>query len=284
MTALRERMSDDLRIRNYSEGTRQAYLRYVRRFAEHCGRSPDELGPEDVRAYLIHLVNDGVKFGVLNQTACALRFFYRVTLGRGWESVGRGVPFPRKEKKVPVVLSAAEVRKILGSIKKLKHRAMVTTMYDCGLRVSELVNLKVTDIDSDRMVIHVVLGKRLKGRYVPLSSQVLELLREYWRNYRPPEYLFPGRRLDRPVCPRQVRRICAKAAERCGITKKVGCHTFRHSFATHLLEAGTDVRTIQLLLGHGSLATTARYTHIAENQLHSTKTPLALEPHTTRSA
>ena len=282
MTALRERMIDDLRIRNYSEVTAKAYLRCVLRFAEHFGRSPDQLGPADVRAYLIHLVNDEVGLGVLTQTACALRFFYRVTLGRSWESVGRGIPFPRKEKKVPVVLSVAEIQKILGSLRNLKHRAMLTTMYDCGLRVSELVHLKVTDIDSSRMLIHVVLGKGLKGRYVPLSSQVLGLLREYWRNSRPPEYLFPGRRLDRPMCARHVRRICAKAAEKCGITKKVGCHTFRHSFATHLLESGADVRTIQLLLGHESLATTARYTHISESQLHRAKTPLSLE--STRSA
>lgn len=276
MTVLRERMRDDLRIRNYSEVTRKAYLRYLRRFAEHFGRSPDRLGPAEVRSYLIHLVNEGASVGVLTQTVCAIRFFYRVTLRKGWDSVGRDVPFPRKEKRVPVVLSADEVQRLLKSVTNLKHRAMLTTMYDCGLRVSELVNLKVADIDSDRMLIHVVLGKRLKGRYVPLSSRVLELLRDHWRANRSSKYLFNGRRLDRPMSRRQVLRICAKAAERCGIRKTVGCHTLRHSYATHLLEGGTDVRTIQLLLGHRSLATTAKYTHVAESNLHSTMTPLDL--------
>ena len=274
MTALRQRMLDDMRIRNYSPCTQEGYLRYVQRFAEHYNRSPDLLTPEHIRSYLVHLVNDGVGQGVIVQTVCALRFLYRCTLKRDWHLTTRDIPSPKREKKFPVVLSREEAQRLLVSLSNVKHRTILATLYDCGLRVSELVGLRAPDIDSSRMLIHVRLGKGLKDRYVPLSPRLLDCLRNYWRAYRPEAILFYGAHPGRPIVQRQVARICEKAAEDAGIRKRVSPHTLRHSFATHLLESGTDIRTIQRLLGHACLNSTAQYTHIAENYLHATKTPL----------
>lgn len=277
MTALRQRMLEDMRIRNYSPHTIEAYIRYVRRFAEHFNRSPDRLTPEHIRTYLLHLANDGVGHGVIVQSVCALRFFYGQTLRRECDIATRDLPFPKREKKVPVVLSREEVQRLLVSLSYLKHRTILATLYDCGLRVSELLGLTVDDIDSSRMLVHVKLGKGLKGRFVPLSARLLALLRHYWREYRPPGILFHGWSVEHPMVSRQVYRVCRTAGEVAGIQKRVSPHTLRHSYATHLLEAGTDLRTIQRLLGHASLNSTARYTHIAENYLHATKTPLELD-------
>jgi len=276
MTALRQRMLEDMRIRNFSVHTQRGYLRYVRRFAEHFRRSPDRLSPEHVREYLLHLIDSGTRPGSLIQTVCALRFFFRNTLHRDLKENSWNLPFPKLEKKLPVVLSTEEVQRMLSVLKNTKHRAMLATLYDCGLRCGELIELRPTDLDSTRMLVRVRLGKGLKDRFVPFSTQLLELLRGYWRELRPPTYLFPGARIDRPIHRRQVNRICTNAASAAGIQKRVSPHTLRHSFATHLLEAGADVRTIQLLLGHASLSTTARYTHVSERHLHATKTPLEL--------
>jgi len=276
MTTLRQRMLDDLRIRNYSPNTQKSYICYVRRFAEHFHASPDRLTPEHVRSFLLHLVNDGVGEGVLINTVCALRFFYRITLNREWSITARDVPFVKRKKKLPVVLSLDEAQQLLVSLSNLKHRTILATLYDCGLRVSELLALTATDIDSSRMLIHVKLGKGLKDRYVPLSTRLLELLRQYWREFRPSDYVFEGVRAGHPMTPRQIARICGKAAKAAGLEKRVTPHTLRHSFATHLLEAGTDIRSLQRLLGHAGLNATARYLHVAENYLHDRKTPLEL--------
>ena len=277
MTELRVRMDQDMRVRNYSDDTRVAYVRYVRRLAEHYGRSPDQLNFDHVRDFLVHLVEVGkVSPSTLRQFACALRFFFRITLGKGWEITALHIPMPRGEKTKPVVLSTDEVLRLLGALSNRKHRTILTTLYGAGLRVSELTRLRVGDIDSDRMMIHVRLGKGKKDRYVPLCETLLTTLRDYWRAYRPTDWLFPGNDSRKPLARRTVQRICEKARVKAGIRKNMSPHTLRHSFATHLLEAGTDVRTIQSLLGHASLSSTGIYTHIASGKLRAMTTPLDL--------
>lgn len=273
MTQLRQRMLADLRVRNYSPRTQAIYIAMVARFAAHFGQSPDQLTAEHIRTYLVHLVdNRRVSWSLFNQTVCALRFFYRVTLDRG--DLVPHIPFPRAEKKLPTVLSPEEVARLLRAVPHAKHRAVLTTVYAAGLRISEAVALQVRDIDSERMVIHVRHGKGHKDRTVMLSPQLLTLLRAYARRVRPREWLFPGRRPDRPLDLSAVQRACAQACRAAGLGKRATVHTLRHSFATHLLEAGTDLRLIQTLLGHGSIRTTALYTHVSAQRLRATPSPL----------
>ncbi len=277
MTELRKRMLEDLRIRNRSPHTQRNYVHHVAAFARHFGRSPEELGPEHVRIYQVHLVQErGVSFSTFNIAVCALRFLYRVTLGRDWAL--KRIPFARPACKLPVVLSPAEVGRFLAVVENLKHRAMLMVAYSGGLRVSEVSRLRVADIDSKRMVIHVRAAKGRKDRFVPLSPRLLEQLRAYWREERPKEYLFPGRTPLCPIATGSIRQVCRIAAEKAGLDRRVTPHTLRHCFATHLLESGTDVRTIQLLLGHGALRTTTRYTHVSTEKLRSVRTPLDLLP------
>jgi integrase/recombinase XerD len=273
MTPLRQRMSDDLRLRNFAPLTQRRYLDAVAKFARYFGRSPDQLGPEHIRAYQLHLLSQQMAYSSLKIVVSALRFFYHVTLGRDWGI--EEIPYPRQQRTLPVILSLAEMAQFLGAITNLKHRAALMTAYAAGLRVSEVVNLKVTDIDSQRMVIRVQQGKGRKDRYVMLSPQLLLVLRSYWRAVRPKDWLFPGRH-GRPLSVRMVQIACRQAHQASGLAKHVTVHTLRHSFATHLLEAGTDVRTIQLLLGHRSLATTACYTHVATTTVCATPSPLDL--------
>lgn len=273
MTLLRKRMLEDLRVRNYSPKTQEIYIRHVARFARHFGRSPDQLTAEDIRTYLVHLVeSERVSWSSFNQAACALRFFYLVTLGRG--DLVPHIPFPRTPKKLPTVLSTEEVARLLRAVPNLKHRALLITIYATGLRISEALALKVTDIDSERMVITVRQGKGFKDRTVMLSPQLLEVLRRYARQFRPRDWLFPGSRPDQPIHATVVQRACAQARLVAGLSKPATVHTLRHSFATHLLEAGTDLRLIQTLLGHRSLKTTAIYTHVSAQRLHDTPSPL----------
>jgi integrase/recombinase XerD len=281
MTPLRRRMIEDLRIRNFSPNTIAGYIGYVARFARHFNRSPADLGPEHVRGFLVHLRDQQhAGMGTMAQSVSALRFLYRVTLKRDWAIPE--IPYPKKERRLPVVLTRGEVLEFLGSLGNPKHRAILTTAYASGLRVSEVTHLQVTDIDSARMVIHVRQGKGHKDRLVPLSSILLELLRAYWKIARPRTWLFPGGKGgDAPITPRSVGRVCAKARAALGWTKHVRPHTLRHSFATHLLEAGTDIRTIQVLLGHRALSSTATYTHLSTASLQGTKSPLDLLPPTT---
>lgn len=273
MTPLRSRMLEDLRIRNFSPHTQKAYIRYVARFARHFGRPPDQLGPEHIRAFQGHLANAGACYSTLTQVASALRFLYRITLQKDW-AVER-IPYPKPERRLPVVLSREDVLKLLSSLRNIKHRAILTTCYAAGMRVSEATHLRVADLDSKRMVIRIHQGKGKKDRMVPLSPMLLELLREYWRVARPRDWLFPGKQ-SQPITMRSVQRVCVRARKAAGLDDRVTAHTLRHSFATHLLEAGTNVRTIQLLLGHASLTTTATYTQVATGDVLSTTSPLDL--------
>ncbi len=262
MTSLRQRMIQDLRIRNYSPRTIDTYIRAVAKFAEHFGKSPHVLGAEHIREYQIYLVEEKkASWSLFNQAVCALRFFYNVTLGR--KEMIEHIPFSKKERKLPVVLSAGELGRLFQAVPNLKHRTVLMTMYGTGLRISEAVNLRVQDIDSERMVLRVCQGKGHKDRYAPLSRTLLEALRRYWAVYRPRYYLFPGSPPDRPLGVSGVQRSCKRYRESAGLTKPVTTHTMRHCFATHSLEAGTDLRTIQHILGHGSLSTTAVYLHVA---------------------
>ena len=242
------------------------------KFSRFFGCSPDRLDLEDVRTFQVHLVAGGMSWSAFNQTVCALRFFFGVTLGRA--GLPERIPHAREPRRLPVVLSADEVVRFLDAVSWLKHRAALTTAYAAGLRVSEVVNLKVTDIDSSRMVIRVEQGKGAKDRYVMLSPQLLGILRSYWRLTRPVRWLFPGRDADHSLHPTVLQGACRSARAAAGLDKRVTMHTLRHSFATHLLESGTDIRIIQALLGHNNLQTTARYTQVATSTIGRTPSPL----------
>jgi integrase/recombinase XerD len=260
MSALRLRMIDEMRLRNFSPRTMDSYVRRVAKFAKHFGRSPDTLGPEEVRSFLIWLMNRGYSRSELKVAVAALRFLYHVTLGRDWRP--EVIPFPKKERRLPVVLSPQEVHAFIRGIGGLKRRTILVTLYAAGLRLHEGLKLLVDDIDSKRMVIRVRQGKGKKDRYVPLPPKLLKMLREYWKAARPETLLFEGREPGRPLAHSTVQRWCLTARRRAGIKKEVTPHIFRHSFASHLLEGGMDLRTIQTLLGHRSLSTTAIYLHV----------------------
>lgn len=274
MTPLRERMVGDLQIRNYSPTTVETYVRVVARFARFHGRSPAELGPEEIRTYQVHLVEKETCWSVFNQTVCALRFLYRVSLECDW-SIER-IPYARRPKRLPVVLSPDEVLCLLGAVKNPKNRMALTTVYASGVRNSELVHLRVEDIDSARMLINVRNGKGNKDRVVTLSKILLNMLRVYWRAERPRTWLFPGRIAGRHIAKETIGDACRRARKAAGLGKHVTPHTLRHCFATHLLEAGTDIRTVQALLGHASLKSTMIYTHVQRKLVTSTGSPLDL--------
>jgi integrase/recombinase XerD len=273
VSPLRQRFIDDLRLRNYAPGTIKMYVAGVVRLARHVKRSPDQLGPDDIRAFQLHLVERQVSWCVFNQTVCALRFLYTVTLGRP-DMVGN-IPFAKKAKILPDVLSPEEVVRFLDAAKPGRNRTMLDLCYSCGLRVSELVGLQVTDIDSSRMVIHIRSGKGRKDRLVPLSPRLLEVLRAYWLAYRPKTSLFPGPDRDKPLTTSLVQDLCKRVAARAGLSKHITPHTLRHSFATHLLEAGVDLLSVQALLGHSHFRTTALYLHVSMRHLQ--KVPELLE-------
>lgn len=262
---LRQRMIDDLRIRNYSPRTIEVYTDCIRGFAAHFRKSPKRLGPEEIRTYQRFLIEEKqVSWPSFNQTVSALRFLYGVTLGRP-DLIPR-IPYPKHETKLPVVLSVEEVGRFLGAVRNLKHRTILMTLYGAGLRLTEALALTVTDVDSARMVIRVQHGKGGKDRYVDLANTLLLALRGYWKVYRPAPYLFPGRSPDQPLEPTAVQKVCVQARRRAGFQKPISPHTLRHCYATHLLEAGKDLRTIQLRLGHRALTTTARYLHVAADR------------------
>jgi site-specific recombinase XerD len=265
-------MIDDMTIRNLSPATQRSYLHAVAKFSRHFGRAPDTLGLGEVRDFQVHLVAKGVSWGALNQTVCALRFFYGVTLGEA--TVPERIPYARTPRKLPVILSADEVVRFLEAVSSLKSRAALTTAYAAGLRASEVAGLMIADIDSARGVIRVRHGKGAKDRDVMLSTQLLGILRAYWRLARPQRFLFPGRDENRPISPTVLHAACRSAVEAAGLSKRVTLHTLRHSFATHLLENGADIRIIQALLGHANLSSTARYTHVAAHLIRATPSPL----------
>jgi len=276
MTTLRQRMIDDLKVRNRSARTIQAYIAQVANFARHFGKSPELLGPEEIRQYQIYLVQQArVSWSTYNQAVCALRFLYRHTLGRDW--VVAHIPFPRQPQKLPVVLSQAEVIRLFDAVRNQKLRAILMTTYAAGLRLSEVTHLQLADIDSSRMVIRVRQGKGQKDRYVMLSQTLLEALRLYWRAERPRTWLFPGRKdQQRPIGYHVVQRACHLAGIAAGLTKPATVRGLRHSFATHLLEAGTNIRVIQTLLGHHQISTTQRYTYVSTQTVRATESPLEL--------
>jgi integrase/recombinase XerD len=278
MTSLRQRMTEDMQVRNLALNTQTVYVQQISLFARHFNKSPEMLGPEDIRAYQVYLTNEKkLAPGSVLIAVAALRFLYKVSLKKDWtfEDV---IPAPKKPEKLPVVLSPEEVLQFLGCVGSIKHRAILTTCYAAGLRISEAVRLKPTDIDSQRMVIRVDQGKGQKDRYVMLSPKLLETLRSYWRAVRPKGWLFAGDVPGQPINRSSVEHACQKARRLSGIRKPITPHSLRHGFAVHLLESGTDVRTIQLLLGHRSLATTARYLRIATSKVCSTSSPLDLLP------
>jgi len=278
ISPLRRRLIEDMAIRRLHPKTQQQYIRYVKKFADFVGRSAEKATPEDVRRYQVWLASIGTTVGTVNAGASALRFFFRVTLKR--PDLAEEVISTREPRRLPVVLSPEEVGRLLAAAINIKHKALLSLAYATGLRSSEVVSLKLTDIDRDRRVIRVEQGKGKKDRYVILSPILLEVLREWWRLARkkgwmsPSQpWLFPGYR-GRHTSARQMHRIVRLAAGRAGIIKRVGVHTLRHSFATHLLEQKTDIRVIQVLLGHKKLDTTALYTRVAINTLGQVTSPL----------
>jgi site-specific recombinase XerD len=269
---LRRRMIEDMTIRKFAPKTQHDYLQRVKNFAAYLGRSPDTASSEDVRHYQLHLTASGVGVPTVNQTVSTLRFFFKVTLGR--PDLVERTTFVREPRKLPVVLSPEEVVRLLDAAPGLKYKAALSVAYGAGLRVSEVVALKVGDIDSKRIIIRVEQGKGRKDRYVMLSPHLLELLRAWYKAARPQGWLFPGMNPVNPMTTRQLRRACHAAAHMAEIGKPVSPHTLRHSFATHLLEQNTDVRVIQVLLGHAKLDTTALYTRVATRTIREIMSPL----------
>jgi site-specific recombinase XerD len=278
MSALRKQLEADLAIRGMSERTREAYVGAVAALAKHYGRSPDRISQEETQRYLLHLLTERkLAASSCNVAASAFQFFYRVTLKRS--AAEFALPRPKQPQKLPQILAREEVARLLAATENTKHRAMLMTAYGAGLRVSELCHLKVGDIDSTRMTIRVEQGKGAKDRYTLLSERLLGELRRYWLGYRPKHWLFVGGRHageERPIAVITAQRIYRSAKARAGITKEGGIHALRHAFATHLLEAGVDVHTIQRLMGHGHIGSTLRYFHLTDRHLAATPSPLEL--------
>ncbi len=266
-------MLEDLQIRHYSPTTIRLYLYAIKEFAKHFGKPPDQLGAEHIRRYQLFLTKEKkVSTSTYVLMVCALRFFYTHTLHR--KVAIERIPFPRRERKLPMILSRDEVKALLEAPRDLRYRAMLAILYGSGLRVSEVARLKVADIDSARNVLWVRSGKGRKDRQALLPPKLRELLRCYWRTRRPTDWLFPGADPSQPVSVKTIFRACRQAAHSDGIAKSVHPHLLRHAFATHLLEAGTNLRTIQILLGHANLETTARYLQVADVNVRATISPL----------
>jgi site-specific recombinase XerD len=273
MTALRQRMLEDLQIRHYSKTTIRLYLHAVSVFAQHFGKSPDQLDASHIRQYQLFLAQEKkVSLSTFIQVVSALRFFYTHTLHR--KIAIERIPFPRRDRKLPLILSREEVKALLQAPRTLRHRTLLAVLYGSGLRVAEAAHLKVSDIDSPRNILWVRLGKGSKDRQTLLSPKLLELLRSYWRAEHPKNWLFPGANPHRPISPKAIFLACRNAAHIAGLSKPVHPHSLRHAFATHLLEAGANLRCIQILLGHASLSTTARYLQVADVAVRSTSSPL----------
>jgi integrase/recombinase XerD len=279
MTVLRQRMLEDMQIRNFSENTRESYLLQVSLFARHFRRSPEGLGPVNIRTYQVYLTNEKkLAPGSIHIATSALRFLYTVTLKRPWD-VEQVLPLPKAPQTLPVILSPEEVLQFLSSVPRLKGRTVLTVCYATGLRISEAIALKPTDIDSKRMTLRVDQGKGQKDRYVMLSERLLVILRDWYRAARPTPWLFPGVIPGAHVTREGINDACRLGHQRSGLAKPVTPHSLRHAFACHLLESGTDLRTIQLLMGHRSLSTTARYLRLATSKVCATRSPLDLLPH-----
>ncbi len=279
MTSLRQRMIEDMQIRNLAVHTQNTYVIQVSMFARHFSRSPEILGPEEIRTYQVYLTNEKrLATSSILIAISALRFLYKVTLKKNW-TFEEIIPAPKKPQKLPIVLSPEEVMQFLTCVASIKHRVILTTCYAAGLRISEAICLRPPAVDSKRMVLRVEQGKGQKDRYVMLSPKLLATLRDWWRMEGPQHWLFPGDKPSQHISKDAVEQACQRAHRLCQIPKPITPHSLRHAFAVHLLEQGTDVRTIQLLLGHRSLATTARYLRIATSKVCSTTSPLDLLPH-----
>ena len=272
ISPLRRRMIEDMTVRKLAARTQEGYIRAVKDFSAFLGASPDTASAEDLRRYRLHLVASGAGVPTINHSLTALRFLFMVTLRK--PAIVLDMPFVREPRRLPVVLSPDEVARLLDAAPGLKYKAALSVAYGAGLRASEVISLKVSDIDSARMVIRVEQGKGRKDRYVMLSEHLLELLRAWWKAARPQGWLFPGRDPVQPLTTRQLNRACHAAAQMAEIDKRVSLHTLRHSFATHLLEQKTDIRVIQVLLGHKKLDTTALYTRVALKALGDVTSPL----------
>src|SRR3989454_2906380 len=272
ISPLRRRMIEDMTVRNFVEKTRNDYIRHVRTFTAFLGRSPDTATPEDLRSFQLHQTQTGVRPPSINGSVAALRFFFTVTLDR--PETARHLTFVREPRKIPVVLSPEEVARLLEAASGPKYKAALSAAYAAGLRVSEVVTLKVSDIDSERLLLRIEQGKGRKDRFAMLSPRLLDLLRDWYRIARPAVWLFPGRDPILPLTTRQFNRAVHPAAGMAGLKKRVTPHTLRHSFATHLLEQKTDVRLIQVLLGHAKLDTTALYAQVATNIIRAVMSPL----------
>jgi len=272
-TPVTERMAEDMLVRNLSPRTIDSYTYHVDQFVRHFGRPAEALGPEEVRQYQLHLIQERkVGWSSFNQAVCALRFLYRFTIARDWHV--KMIPFGKRPKKLPVVLGQTEAIALIQCAANLKHRTVLLTLYAAGLRLSEALHLQVPDIDSQRMQLRITHGKGAKERLVPLSPRLLETLRAYWRQVRPPSWLFPGKTSGVPLSATTIQKTCKAAAGEAGIRQRVSPHTLRHSFATGLLEAGVDLLTIGQLLGHKSFSTTLVYLHVRRPHLDSTPSPL----------
>ncbi len=273
MGMFRDAMDQAMALRGLAPKTRSVYLSWVRRLVQFCRVIPDQLTTEQVRAYLLHLTQERrLAFATFNQALNAARFFFVEVLKRPF--VLEGLHYQKPPRRLPVVMSDEEVLRLLEAASPLRDRALLETAYATGLRVSEVTRLRITDIDSQRMTIRVEEGKGRKDRYVMLSQSLLETLRAYWRASKPRVFLFPGDGGKKPLCVSAAQKAFGKARDRAGIKKRVSFHTLRHSFATHLLEDGANIRKIQALLGHRSLKTTERYTHLTEDYLHQMRSPL----------
>jgi integrase/recombinase XerD len=273
MDELREQMMKDLQLKGITPRTQRKYLREATNLSNYFGKSPVELGEKEVKEYLVHLLEDRkLSRGTYRNYVAGIKFLYKTTLNR--EEVVEKIRYPKAKKKLPVVLDLSEIKALLSVMENLKHRALLTITYSAGLRISEAACLKVTDIDSKRMMVRVQQGKGGKDRYSILSQTALELLRRYWRQYRPKEWLFEGQKEGTHICLTAIRQIFLEAKERAGITKPASPHTLRHSFATHLIEAGTSLHHVQLLLGHRSPTTTTVYLHVSKMNLSKVASPL----------
>jgi len=277
VTQLRKMMLEELQRRNYSQTTVTSYVKMVAAFAKHFDRPPDQMGPEQIRAYQVYLINERkLNARTVGHHTAALRFFYCKTLKRAYPI--EEVPYPKAPRRLPTILTQKEAVRLIDAASNLFHRAMLMTVYSTGMRRAEMCQLKVEDIDSDRMLIHIRQGKGRRDRDVPLSPKLLETLRQYWLWMKPKTYLFPGTvngsRADKPITPKMLWEACREAAQRAGITKAVRPHLLRHSFATHLLEGGADLPTLQALLGHADLKPTSIYLHLSERHLRAAGTPL----------
>jgi integrase/recombinase XerD len=277
VTHLRKLMLDELQRRNYSQNTVETYTFILEEFTKYFHRAPDQLGPQHIRQYQVHLFRERkLSSNSVRQRVAALRFFFVKTLRRHY--MLEHIPFPKEHRPLPTVLSQEEVGLLIDSASNLLHRAMLMTLYATGMRRAELVKLKVTDIDKPRMMVHIHQGKGNRDRDVPISEKLLETLREYFRWMKPKTYLFPGTvhywRADVPISAKMVWHACRQAAERAGIQKKISPHCLRHSYATHQLEAGVDLPTLQNLMGHADIRDTAVYLHVSKRHLQAAPSPL----------